>query len=65
MPKLFFPRSLVIRKFAKQWDVTEKTARRDLSVFRKLGQEIVCERECGKYVYRYDEDSYYLFVANP
>ena len=63
---------LRISEFARRWKVSPKTVRRDLAVFRAMGQKAVCvlgllERQEGEgpqYRWQYDVGVEWLFVRN-
>lgn len=56
---------LYIEDFAKRWRVSTKTIRRDLDAFRKIGQDVVWERnEENQYVWCYEAEQEWLFVSN-
>ena len=60
---------LELRPFAKQWDVSEKTIRRDLEAFRELGQDMTCDcespsRRHGQYMWFYALGVDPLFTCN-
>jgi hypothetical protein len=55
--------------FAKQFDVSEKTVRRDLEAFRELGKEMMCDcdrpgRRYGQYTWFYASGVDPLFTCN-
>ena len=56
---------LSIRRFAKQWKVSEKTIRRDLKAFMELGQRVQWVLELEKeYRWIYEGGCETLFVRN-
>jgi hypothetical protein len=52
---------LHIPQFAEHWEVSEKTVRRDLKIFRALGQYAVPHREAKRYGCR--RRTYWLYCG--
>jgi hypothetical protein len=62
---------LHVERFARRWQVSTKTVRRDLAAFRELGQRMhlvytgqETEGEVREYVWRYGKGVKPLFVRN-
>jgi NADH/NAD ratio-sensing transcriptional regulator Rex len=58
--------NLLVRYFAEQWGVSEKTIRRDLDAFRQLGQRTMkgYEQEIAEWWWRYERGVEPLFTSN-
>lgn len=58
---------LSVSSFARRWNVSEKTIRRDIAAFRAIGQRIVCRRaddEVDIYRHFYERGVKPLFYDN-
>jgi hypothetical protein len=58
---------LHVPTFAREWNVNERTVRRDLAAFRDLGQEMICNdlgEEEGRRCWWYARGVLPLFVEN-
>ena len=63
---LSFGSGLNVPHFAKEWDVDEKTVRRDLKAFEHLGKKVKCRKPlCAKItIWKYTGVLDPLFVEN-
>lgn len=57
---------LIVRVFAKKWKTSERTIRRDLDTFKRLGQRIIrrYEWEMSEHYYQYESGVRCLFTCN-